>query len=119
MMRRLHVFKTSWRVSAINFSSSRSPVFTALNLSMFELAQDYCASGMTAYASLQNREFELEATRGYRAVKHQTFVGTGYFDQIAQTNASATNSTTALAGSTEEEQFIINEESWHTTYMPA
>ncbi|MDQ3134391.1 MAG: isocitrate lyase [Acidobacteriota bacterium] len=83
--------------------------FHALNLSMFELAQGYRASGMTAYSELQDREFELEATQGYRAVKHQSFVGTGYFDQLAQTIASGASSTTALAGSTEEEQFVISE----------
>jgi hypothetical protein len=38
-------------------------------------------------------------------VKHQRFVGTGYFDDVAQTIASGASSTTALSGSTEEEQF--------------
>lgn len=80
--------------------------FHALNLSMYELANDYRETGMTAYSSLQEREFELEVAQGYRAVKHQAFVGTGYFDQLAQTIAGGTSSTTALKGSTEEEQFI-------------
>lgn len=79
--------------------------FHALNLSMFELARGYKETGMTAYASLQEREFELEHSDGYRAVKHQSFVGTGYFDAITQTIASGKSSTTALHGSTEEEQF--------------
>jgi isocitrate lyase len=79
--------------------------FHALNLSMFELAQSYKDSGMTAYSRLQEREFENERLAGYRAVKHQSFVGTGYFDLVAQTVTSGTASTTALHGSTEEEQF--------------
>src|SRR2546426_3770489 len=79
--------------------------FHALNLGMFELAQEYRDSGMTAYARLQEIEFEREATSNYRGVKHQSFVGTGYFDAIAQAIAGGTSSTTALAGSTEEEQF--------------
>ncbi|HEV7798495.1 MAG TPA: isocitrate lyase [Pyrinomonadaceae bacterium] len=79
--------------------------FHALNLSMFELAQDYCRTGMTAYSLLQEREFERESDSGYRAVKHQAFVGTGYFDALAQAISSGTASTTALTGSTEEEQF--------------
>jgi len=79
--------------------------FHALNLSMFELARAYRKSGMAAYAGLQAAEFELEAEAGYQAVKHQRFVGTGYFDQIAQCVAAGRATTTALAGSTEEEQF--------------
>ena len=79
--------------------------FHVLNLGMFELAQAYRDSGMTAYSRLQEIEFEREADSGYRAVKHQAFVGTGYFDAVAQAIAGGTASTTALAGSTEEEQF--------------
>jgi isocitrate/methylisocitrate lyase len=80
--------------------------FHALNLSMFELASGYRASGMTAYAALQAREFEREHDAGYRAVKHQTFVGAGYFEQIAEVvTGGADDSIRALEGSTEEEQF--------------
>jgi isocitrate lyase len=79
--------------------------FHALNLSMFELARAYSTSGMTAYSRLQEKEFAREATHGYGAVKHQRFVGTGYFDQVASVVSSGTASTTALNGSTEEEQF--------------
>jgi isocitrate lyase len=81
--------------------------FHVLNLGMFELARGYKEKGMTAYADLQAREFALEKTDGYRAVKHQSFVGTGYFDTVTQTIASGRCSTTALKGSTEEEQFEI------------
>ena len=79
--------------------------FHALNLAMFELAQGYRDTGMTAYARLQEIEFAREADSSYRGVKHQSFVGTGYFDAVAQAIAGGTSSTTALAGSTEEEQF--------------
>jgi isocitrate lyase len=79
--------------------------FHALNLSIFELAQDYSRSGMLAYSKLQQREFEMAEKHGYGAVKHQRFVGTGYFDQVATTIASGNISTCALPGSTEEEQF--------------
>ena len=78
--------------------------FHALNLTMFELAKDYRDKGMTAYADLQEREFALEID-GYRATKHQSFVGTGYFDAVTQVIASGMSSTTALSGSTEAEQF--------------
>lgn len=79
--------------------------FHALNLAMFELAQAYRDTGMSAYAALQATEFERAADSNYRAVKHQAFVGTGYFDTIAQIVAGGTSSTTALTGSTEQAQF--------------
>ncbi len=79
--------------------------FHALNLSMFELARGYKDTGMTAYARLQEKEFSREAEYGYQAVKHQNFVGTGYFDALTQVIAGGVASTVALKGSTEEEQF--------------
>ncbi|MFN8562686.1 MAG: isocitrate lyase [Anaerolineae bacterium] len=79
--------------------------FHALNLSMFELATGYRQAGMTAYAALQDREFDLEHERGYKALKHQTFVGTGYFDAVQQTIMGGASSTVAMSGSTEKEQF--------------
>jgi isocitrate lyase len=79
--------------------------FHALNTSMFELARGYRDSGMTAYSALQEREFALQASAGFRAVKHQSFVGTGYFDEVSQAVSRGQSSTTALHGSTEHEQF--------------
>jgi len=79
--------------------------FHSLNLSMFELARGYSQDGMSAYCTLQEKEFEFEKRAGYRAVKHQRFVGTGYFDQVAQLVAGGQASTLALEGSTEAEQF--------------
>jgi isocitrate lyase len=82
--------------------------FHALNLSMFELARGYRESGMTAYSRLQEKEFSREKHYGYSAAKHQRFVGTGYFDEVTQVIAGGSSSTTALKGSTEEEQFTHN-----------
>jgi len=79
--------------------------FHALNLSAFELAREYAQSGMSAYSRLQQREFEMAEKFGYGAVKHQRFVGTGYFDELANTIAAGQTSIRALPGSTEEEQF--------------
>jgi isocitrate lyase len=79
--------------------------FHSLNLSMFELASAYRQTGMSGYVQLQEQEFARERDSGYRAVKHQTFVGTGYFDDVTQTIAGGAISTTALTGSTEEAQF--------------
>jgi isocitrate lyase len=79
--------------------------FHALNLSMYELARGYKLSGMTAYSRLQEKEFSREHEYGYEGVKHQRFVGTGYFDVVQQVIASGTASTTALDESTEAAQF--------------
>ncbi|HZP22351.1 MAG TPA: isocitrate lyase [Terriglobales bacterium] len=79
--------------------------FHALNLSMFELARAYKDQGMTAYSRLQEKEFSREFSHGYSAVKHQRFVGTGYFDAVTQVIASGKSSVTALDRSTEAEQF--------------
>ncbi len=79
--------------------------FHALNTTMFELAQGYKTEGMSAYSRLQEHEFELERTHGYGAVKHQSFVGAGYFDDVQMVISSGHASTVAMHGSTEEEQF--------------
>jgi isocitrate lyase len=78
--------------------------FHSVNLSMFELAQGYKKEGMLAYSRLQQREFGL-VRKGYTAVKHQHFVGAGYFDQLSTVISAGQTSTNALPGSTEEEQF--------------
>lgn len=79
--------------------------FHQLNYGMFELARKYKDAGMSAYAELQDAEFDAERDYGYRAVKHQAFVGTGYFDALQNTITGGTSSTTALQHSTEAEQF--------------
>jgi isocitrate lyase len=79
--------------------------FHALNMSMFELAHAYRDEGMLGYARLQQREFELERDHGYRAVKHQSYVGAGYFDAVTQIVGEGKSSVTAIDGSTERAQF--------------
>jgi isocitrate lyase len=74
---------------------------------MFTLAREYARSGMTAYSNLQEMEFASAHEDGYSAIKHQRFVGTGYFDEVAQIIAGGRSSTTALKGSTEEAQFAF------------
>jgi isocitrate lyase len=78
--------------------------FHTLNHSMFELARAYKDNGMAAYSELQQAEFASEEF-GYTATKHQREVGTGYFDEVSMVITGGTSSTTALTGSTEEEQF--------------
>jgi isocitrate lyase len=53
---------------------------------------------------LQEREFKL-AKEGFKAVKHQSFVGTEYFDAVQNTVQQGNSSTTAMHGSTEADQF--------------
>lgn len=78
--------------------------FHALNYSMFTLANKYAQEGMAAYSELQQAEFAQEE-KGYTATRHQREVGTGYFDDVSMVISGGTSSTTALAGSTEAEQF--------------
>ncbi|MFA5960297.1 MAG: isocitrate lyase [Tatlockia sp.] len=75
-----------------------------LNLSMFELAKAYSKDGMHAYSLMQQREMAREA-EGFRATKHQAFVGTGYFDEVQNTVMQCDSATVALKGSTETDQF--------------
>ncbi|MDH4460077.1 MAG: isocitrate lyase [Spirosomataceae bacterium] len=78
--------------------------FHALNTGMFELSKAYVDRGMAGFSELQQREFALQS-EGFKAVKHQSFVGTGYFDAVQTIVTSGLSSTNALKGSTEEEQF--------------
>ncbi len=78
--------------------------FHALNTSMFELSKAYKEKGMAGYSELQEREFALQE-HGFKAVKHQGFVGTGYFDTVQNIVTSGTASTVAMKGSTETAQF--------------
>ncbi|MDH3591851.1 MAG: isocitrate lyase [Planctomycetota bacterium] len=79
-----------------------------LNLGMFELCEAYKQDGMFAYSKMQQREFDA-AERGFRATKHQAFVGTGYFDAVQKTITGGAASTTAMEGSTETAQFDSDE----------
>src|SRR5439155_1323669 len=86
-------------------SPAGSAVLAARGGGPTTLAQDYRQRGMAAYADLQSREFAVER-EGYEAVKHQEFVGVGYFDEITQVVHSGRSSTVALDGSTEKAQFV-------------
>ena len=79
--------------------------FHAQNYAVFDLARNYKKDGMFAYSKLQQQEFAAEE-QGYTAAKHQREVGASYFDQISNIVSSGTSSTTALKGSTEDEQFF-------------
>ena len=72
---------------------------------MFELAYGYARNNMTAFVELQQKEFAA-AEKGFTAVKHQREVGTSYFDDVTQVVQGGRSSTTALHGSTEDEQFF-------------
>ncbi len=78
--------------------------FHALNSSMFELSRAYKKRGMAGFSELQQREFAMQKD-GFAAIKHQAFVGTGYFDFVQNVVQQGESSTTALANSTEAEQF--------------
>ena len=78
--------------------------FHTQNIAIFELAEKYRKEGMTAYSRIQQQEFAREKD-GYTSVKHQREVGTSYFDAVSNTISSGKSSTTAMSGSTEEEQF--------------
>jgi isocitrate/methylisocitrate lyase len=86
--------------------------FHSLNYSMFHLAHGYARQNMAAFVELQQAEFAA-AAQGFTAVKHQREVGTGYFDQVTQTVQGAQASTTALKGSTEDEQFFDAKRALH------
>ena len=79
--------------------------FHSLNYSMFNLAHGYARNQMSAFVELQENEFAA-AEKGFTAVKHQREVGTGYFDAVTQAIQQGKSSTTALHGSTEDEQFF-------------
>ena len=76
--------------------------FHCNNLATFEMAETYLQDGMAGYAAIQQKEFEAQE-RGFTTVKHQREAGVPYFDAIA--TAVGATSTTALATSTEADQF--------------
>jgi isocitrate lyase len=78
--------------------------FHSLNYSMFELARGYKERQMEAYSELQQKEFDAEKY-GYTATRHQREVGAGYFDTVTNVVQGGQSSTTAMSGSTEEDQF--------------
>jgi isocitrate lyase len=111
-------FQTELAAMGYKFQFITLAGFHALNLTMFELARGYKLTGMTAYSQLQEEEFSSELHHGYEAVKHQRFVGTGYFDAVTQVIAGGASSVTALAGSTEAEQFTPTKPRAHSETGP-
>ncbi len=101
---RLRDFREKLAAMGYRFQFITLAGWHALNLSMFELARAYRQDGMFAYSEMQQREFANEA-HGFRATKHQAFVGTGYFDAVQTAISGGATSTTAMAGSTEAAQF--------------
>jgi isocitrate lyase len=97
-------FQTELAAMGYKFQFITLAGFHALNYSMFTLAKGYRESQMKAYVELQEAEFASEKD-GYTATKHQREVGAGYFDAVTQVVTAGQSSITALAGSTEEEQF--------------
>jgi len=93
--------------------------FHVLNYAMFDLAREYTVSGMAAYARLQESEFTASEQHGYAAVRHQAFVGTGYFDEVAQVISGGATALAALKGSTEEQQFRAGSRSDHEGMIQA
>ncbi|TLY03170.1 MAG: isocitrate lyase [Thaumarchaeota archaeon] len=100
----LSSFQTELAGMGYNFQFITLAGFHTMNYSIFELARAYRAEGMSAYARLQKGEFEKER-EGYKAVKHQSFVGVPYFDEIQRVITGGESSTTAMKGSTERAQF--------------
>lgn len=101
-------FQTELGAMGYKFQFITLAGFHALNYSMFDLAHGYARRGMPAFVELQEKEFAA-ASKGFTAVKHQREVGTGYFDEIINTVQNGKSSIAALKGSTEEEQFFVNE----------
>ncbi|MEM6395582.1 MAG: isocitrate lyase [Bacteroidota bacterium] len=102
--RQMRTFREDIAALGYKFQFITLAGFHALNTSMFELSQAYRERGMAGYSELQQREFALQ-DQGFAAVKHQSFVGTTYFDAVQNTVQQGASSTVAMAGSTETAQF--------------
>ncbi|CAM4451806.1 MAG: Isocitrate lyase [Legionella sp.] len=100
----LHTFREQLFAMGYKYQFITLAGWHSLNLSMFEIAKDYKKEGMFAYSQMQQREIQQEKN-GFRATKHQSFVGTGYFDAVQNVIMQGQSATTALNGSTEDEQF--------------
>lgn len=103
--KKLHHFQEKLAEMGYKFQFITLAGFHTLNASMFDLAHRYAREGMSAYAAFQQQEMELERSAGYKALKHQSFVGAGYFDQVLMGVTSGLMSTHSMKGSTEESQF--------------
>ena len=102
--KQMHTFREELADLGFKFQFITLAGFHALNTSMFELSKAYKEKGMAGFSQLQEREFALQE-HGFKAVKHQSFVGTGYFDAVQNVIQQGASSTVAMAGSTETAQF--------------
>ena len=102
--KQMHSFREELAAIGFKFQFITLAGFHALNTSMFELSKAYKEKGMAGFSQLQEREFALQE-QGFKAVKHQSFVGTGYFDAVQNIIQQGASSTVAMAGSTETAQF--------------
>ncbi|HUR09813.1 MAG TPA: isocitrate lyase [Flavitalea sp.] len=102
--KQMHTFREELAELGFKFQFITLAGFHALNTSMFELSKAYKENGMAGFSQLQQREFGLQEY-GFKAVKHQSFVGTGYFDAVQNTIQQGGSSINAMAGSTETAQF--------------
>ena len=75
--------------------------FHALNMSMFDLSREFLQVGVRGYADLQERASKAAKEQGYRASKQARFVGTGYFDDIAQVIAGGKSAAPGQKGTPE------------------
>lgn len=101
----IHTFQSELGEMGYRFQFVTLAGFHALNHSMYQLAREYARTGMAAYTSLQESEFREAQDHGYAAVRHQAFVGTGYFDEVATIISNGATTTTAMQDSTEQAQF--------------
>jgi hypothetical protein len=69
---------------------------------MFELSK---ATKKEEWPDILNYKKENLQQHGFKAVKHQGFVGTSYFDAVQNTVTIGKSSTTAMKDSTETAQF--------------
>jgi isocitrate lyase len=102
--REMETFREELAALGYKFQFITLAGFHALNTSMFELSKAYRERGMAGFSQLQQREFALQE-HGFKAVKHQSFVGTGYFDYVQNTVQQGQASTVAMKDSTEVAQF--------------
>ncbi|MBD0776287.1 isocitrate lyase [Maribacter sp. ANRC-HE7] len=100
----METFREELAIMGYKFQFITLAGFHALNTSMFELSKAYKERGMAGYSELQEREFKLQQS-GFKAVKHQGFVGTTYFDAVQNTVTAGAASTVAMKDSTEVAQF--------------
>ena len=103
---RRHASSASWARWATSSSSSPWPASTASTTRCSNLAHGYARDQHDGVRRAAGSGVRRGRRKGFTAVKHQREVGTSYFDAVTQTIQGGQSSTTALKGSTEDEQFF-------------